>query len=690
MSVVEIERVDTIGLIALNNPPVNAASTALRQGIQAALHELDADNAINVIAIYGKGRTFIAGADITEFGKPLKEPFLPDLCTEIERTQTPVISVLHGTTLGGGLEVALGTHARIAIKGSKVGLPEVALGLLPGAGGTQRTPRLVGIPAALEMITSGRHVGADEAGKLGLVDRVVEGDPREIAIESAKDVLSGKLPTRRTGELTVEPNDAALADWRKKITAKSPFLFSPQKCIDAVALSTKPIDEGIPAERALFMECMKNPQSAGLQHAFFAERAVQKIPEAKAEPRAIESVGIIGGGTMGSGIGTSMLMAGLPLTLIERDDAAIERTRATITGNLDGAVKRGKMLEATRDDILANKLTLKSELEALSEVDLIVEAVFEEMDVKKDIFTKLDKIAKSGAILATNTSYLDVDEIAACTSRPEDVIGLHFFSPAHIMRLLEVVVAEKTAPEVVASGFALGKRMKKVAVRAGVCDGFIGNRILTNYKKSVDYMMLDGAAPHEIDAAIEGFGFAMGPFAVYDLAGLDIGWAARKRQLKNKPAAERDVGIADRICERGWFGRKTGQGFYVYEGRDRTPNPAVADIIDSERQKAGITLQKFSDEDIVDRAMTAIILEAIKIVEEGIALRPIDVDAVYLFGYGFPRFRGGPLHLADQIGAKTLLARTEAYAKEDAHFWQIPALLITMAENGDTFSAMNR
>lgn len=687
--VVQIERVGSTGLIALDNPPVNAASTALRQGLLDAVQVLDDDTNIDVIAIYAKGHTFIAGADIREFGRPLQEPLLPDLCTTIERTKTPVISILHGTTLGGGLEVALGTHARIGIKGLKVGLPEVALGLLPGAGGTQRTPRLTGINVALDMITSGRHIPAEEALEAGLVDRIEEGDPRDIALKSAQAVRSGDLATRRTGDIDVVPDDETIENWKTKIKGKFPHLLSPQKCVEAVSHSVLPIDEGISLERALFKECMASSQSAGLCHAFFSERAVQKVPEASATARTIEAIGVIGGGTMGSGIGTSALMADVPVTLVEQNEEALGRTRDTISGNLEGAVKRGKMTAEKRANILDNLLTLTTEFSDLKNADLIIEAVFEEMPVKKEIFTKLDAVAKPGAILASNTSYLDINEIAACTSRPSDILGLHFFSPAHIMRLLEVVVADKTAPEVAATGFALAKRMRKVAVRAGVCDGFIGNRILSHYLKVTDYMVMDGASPYQIDDALEAFGFAMGTFAVADLAGLDIGWAARKRRAATRSAQERDIEIPDRICEQGWFGRKTGRGYYIYDGRQRSPNPDVSGIIDKEREKANITPRPFTDEEIINRYMTAMILESARVVEDGIALRPIDVDAVYLFGYGFPRFRGGPLHFADLIGAEEIVRHTEQYAREDDFYWQVPEILHKMAKDGSKFADLN-
>ncbi len=649
--VVSIEINGSVGLIALDNPPVNAASHAIRSGLWQAVETLQQTDGVEVIALYAKGRTFIAGADIREFGKPPLDPWLPELCNFIESASRPIVCVLHGTTLGGGLEVAMSCHARVALTGSKVGLPEVTLGILPGAGGTQRAPRLAGIATALDMITGGKPMGADEALANGLIDRIVEGDPRDVALSSAKDLLAGDLPNRKTGDLTAEPDPAAIEAMRAKLAKSQPLLFSPHKCVDAVEACHLPIRDGMKEERRLYEECMASPQRAGLIHAFFSERAVTKIPEATATTREINSVGVIGGGTMGSGIATAILLAGLPVTLTERDQDGLDRGVATITRNLDGAVKRGKLSEAGRDDILAAKLGTSTDLGALSDADLVIEAVFEDMGVKRDIFQTLDKVCKAGTVLASNTSYLDINEIAATTSRPQDVIGLHFFSPAHVMRLLEVVVADKTGDDVVATGFALARKLKKIAVRSGVCDGFIGNRIMTFYKKAADYMMMDGASPEQIDTAMRGFGFAMGPYQVADLAGLDISWAANKRRAATRPAEERYIPIADRLCETGWFGRKTGQGFYIYDDQGSRPNPEALAIIDTEREKAGVTPRSFTEDEIVSRFMTAMISEAVRVLEEGIALRPIDIDAVFLNGYGFPRFRGGPLHTADVIGA---------------------------------------
>ncbi|AZQ68257.1 3-hydroxyacyl-CoA dehydrogenase [Silicimonas algicola] len=686
--VVRLERVDATGLVIIDNPPVNASSHAVRQGLTEALAMAQADDDIDVIVVFGAGRTFIAGADIREFGKPPLHPLLPEVNNGIEASEKPVIAVLHGTALGGGFEVGLASHARIALPGTQVGLPEVTLGVLPGAGGTQRVPRLIGIPAALDMITSGRRIGADEALKLGLIDRIEAGDVRDVALRMAEAVRAGDLKTWRTGDLAVTPDETALEAEAERLDRTARHLFSPHKCVEAVALSTGDLARGLTRERELFMECIDSPQRAGLIHAFFAERAAARIPEAGTPPMQVESVGVIGGGTMGSGIATACLLAGLPVTLVEQTDDALDRGGAAVAANLAQAVKRGKLTEDARAAILSDALTLTTDMADLAEADLVIEAVFEDMDIKRSIFRRLDRICKPGAILATNTSYLDVNAIAAETTRQEDVIGLHFFSPAHVMRLLEVVVAHRTAPDVVATGFALAKRLRKVAVRAGVCDGFIGNRILAHYRKAVDYMLMDGASPQQIDAALEDFGFALGPFAVSDLAGLDIAWATRKRKAPLRPPEERYIAIADRICEMGWFGRKTGRGFYLYGDGKPVPNPDALAIVDEERTNARITPRDFTDDEIVARVMTAMISEATRVLEDGIALRPSDIDAVFLFGYGFPRHRGGPMHHADTVGAAELVRRIEAWARDDPYYWQVPPLLARMAQEGGTFAEM--
>lgn len=686
---VSIERQGDIALVCIDNPPVNATGQQVREGLQQAIERLNAEGTAGVIAIHAAGRTFVAGADIREFGKPPQPPALPDVFNVIEDSEIPVIAVMHGTALGGGFELGLATHARVGIEGLRVGLPEINLGLLPGAGGTQRVPRLAGIPMALDMALSGRMVGAKEALEKGLIDRLETGDPREVALKAAQDVLNGTLATRRTCDLDTPKDDAALDDTAAMLKKKQAHMFSPHKIVEAVRASYLPRAEGLKVERQAFIDSMDTPQRAGMIHAFFGERAVSNIPEAKGDTRPLDRVGVIGGGTMGSGIATSCLLAGIPVTLVEVAQDGLDRGVATITKNIDGAVSRGKLPADKRDAVLG-MLSPSLEMEALADVDLVIEAVFEQMDVKKEIFTKLDAICRDGAILASNTSYLDVNEIAACTARPQDVLGLHFFSPAHVMRLLEIVQGEKTAPDVLATGFALAKKLKKVGVLAQVCDGFIGNRILAHYGKTASYLVLDGASPQQVDDALEGFGFAMGPHKVGDLAGLDIGWMTRKRKAATRDPDERYAGdVADRICENGWFGRKTGKGYYLYDSGAPVPNPEVAKIIDDVRSDKGISPRDFTDQEIVDRYMTAMISEAARVVGDGTAKRPVDVDMVFLFGYGFPRFRGGPLHYADTIGAGELVARIETYAKEDPHYWQVPPILKKMAQDGGKFADLN-
>jgi 3-hydroxyacyl-CoA dehydrogenase len=676
-----------IGLIALDNPPVNAAGAALRAGLVAALDRLAADSAVEVIALYGEGRSFIAGADIREFGKPPADPWLPEVCNRIEECAKPVIAVLHGAALGGGLEVAIAAHARVAITGVTLGFPEVTLGILPGAGGTQRAPRLIGMAAALDLVTTGNRIVADEALALGLVDRVAEGAPREVALAAAGDVLAGRLAPRRTADIHVNPDPEAIEKEREYLARTQPHLYSPHRCVEAVAAATLPLADGLAEERRLFQLCMDSPQRAGLIHAFFAERAVARIPEAGATPRAITRVGVVGAGTMGSGISTACLLAGYPVVLVEKSADALARGEAAVRRNLDGAVARGKMTPEAREAI---QLVTATEIDALAGCDLVIEAVFEEMEVKKAALDAIERTCP-GAVIATNTSYLDLNTLAQDFGFPEDFIGLHFFSPAHVMRLVEVVVADQTKPETVATGFAFAKRLGKVAVRSGVCDGFIGNRIMSAYRKAADVMALDGTPVEAIDGAVRGYGFAMGPFEMGDLAGLDIGWAARKRQAPTRdPAARYHGALADRLCEAGWFGRKTGRGWYDHGGEQPVPNPEIPSLLKEIQGAERITPRVLDADEIVARYETAMIMEAARVVDEGIALRPIDVDAVFLFGYGFPRWKGGPMHQADAIGAAEIVTRIERYALEDEHFWQVPEILRRMARDGGTFADLNR
>lgn len=682
-----------VAILRIQNPPVNALSQAVRQGLWDAMDRAEADAEIKAVLIVGDGRAFIAGADITEFGKPPKAPALPDLCTRIEGSPLLVIASMHGVSLGGGLEIALGAHYRTAQPSAVVGLPEVHLGLLPGAGGTQRLPRLTGAEKAIEVITSGRQVKAAEALELGIIDRIEEGDPQEVGLAYAMDLISSGAPRRAISEM---PAPAAI-DWDATydgVLKKGRGQISGGAGVRAVqAASELPFKDGMAAERELFMEMLASDQSKGMIHAFFNERAVSNLPELKGvAPRQLNAIGVIGGGTMGAGIATAALLAQMEVVLIETGEEQVAAARGRIEGNLAGALKRGKITQMQYDALTTTALTVAINYDALANVDLVIEAVFENMDVKREVFGKLDAVCKQGAILASNTSYLDVDEIAAATSRPEDVIGLHFFSPAHVMKLLEVVVADKTALDVVATGFALGKALGKISVRAGVCDGFIGNRILAVYRTAADHMVLDGASPYQIDRALTDFGFAMGPFAVADLAGLDIGWMTRKRKAPDRHPDERVPTYIDKLCEQGHFGRKTGEGYYLYEAGSRAsvPNPKIPELIAAEQADLKITPRDFSDEEIVRRYMCAMVNEAAKVVEEGIARRPADVDMVLLFGYGFPRYWGGPLKWADLQGLDTVLADIERFAREDAWFWKPAPLLQQLVTSGRSFDDLNR
>ncbi|WP_447989632.1 3-hydroxyacyl-CoA dehydrogenase NAD-binding domain-containing protein [Achromobacter spanius] len=692
-------RDEDILVITLDHPPVNALSADVRRDLAHAIQAAQTDPDVRAILLVGAGKNFIAGADIREFGKPPKPPALPDVCNQIEASTKPVVAALHGAALGGGLEVALAAHYRVALASAKLGLPEVNLGLLPGAGGTQRTPRLIGAAAALDLMLSGKHLSADAALRAGLVDTLAEGnDPLAAGLAYTRQLLAQGAGPRRSRDATTALADkaAALAEAAaagERIAKTLRGLYSPAKIVEAVrAAIEQPFDEGLRTERALFLQCLDSPQRAGLVHAFFAERETTKVPELKeGKPRALDKIGVVGGGTMGAGIAVSVLDAGLPVVMVEQDDAALERGRARVAQVYDLLLKKGRITAEERDGRLA-RLTGATTYDALSDADLIIEAVFEDMDVKLAVFAELDRVAKPGAVLATNTSYLDVNRVATATRHPGNVLGLHFFSPANIMKLLEIVVGEHTAPDTVATGFELARKLRKTPVRAGVCDGFIGNRILAVHRQAADMMMEDGASPYDIDAAVREFGYPMGPYQMADLAGGDIGWATRKRRAATRDPALRYVQIPDRLCERGWFGQKTGRGFYLYPDGARvgTPDPEVLAIIDDERRRTGVTPRPFTHEDIQRRYLAAMINEAANVLDQGIALRPSDVDVVFLSGYGFPRHHGGPMHYADSVGLDRVLADIRAYAQEDPAFWKPSPLLVRLAESGGNFASLNQ
>lgn len=645
-SPVSYELDETIGVICVDSPPVNALSHAVRQGLLDAINTAQGD-ASEAVVIICAGRTFIAGADITEFGKPLKDPWLPDLLDTIEASSKLVVAALHGTALGGGLETALAAHFRCAVASAKVGFPEVHLGLLPGAGGTQRTPRLAGVKAALDLISSGAPIAAGKAQEIGLIDKIIDGDLRVGAIAWTRELVASGTAIRKSSEQAVPEFDKAIFDaYRSTLAKRARGQIAPGhivSCIEAAA--TMSFEDGMARERELFMECMDSPQSAAMRHLFFAERLAAKVEGlAKDTPkRTIESVGIIGGGTMGGGIAMSFANAGIPVTMIEISDEALQRGLGIVEKNYAGSVKRGKLSEEKAAACRA-LITGSVDYASLAEVDLVIEAVFEDPELKKKIFAKLDKACKTGAILATNTSYQDVDAIAAATNRPEDVIGMHFFSPAHIMKLLEVVRGEKTADDVLATVMALAKKIRKVPVVSGVCYGFIGNRMLSPYGKTAQMLLLEGAAPRQIDSAMEAWGMAMGPLRVFDLAGLDIGYKAREALPDEEKGDPKSYRVPDLLVEMGRLGQKSGAGFYSYDDtRKPTPDPAVQDIIEQAASELGVDRREITDEEIVARLISALIDEGQKIIDEGIAQRSSDIDVVYVYGYGFPASRGGPM-----------------------------------------------
>lgn len=690
-SPVSYELVDEIGVVTIDNPPVNALSQAVRQGIHDAIEAAQTD-ASKAVLILCAGRTFIAGADIREFGRAPQEPHLPDLCAEIETSSKLVVAALHGTALGGGFEVALSCHYRCAVQTAKVGLPEVKLGLLPGAGGTQRTPRLTGAMAALDLITSGNPVDAERAANLGLVDHLVDGDLRDAALEWCRHLVDKKASRRKTSELRVESvSDGVLADYRARLARRARGQVAPQKIIECIeAAMTKPFPEGMATERKKFIECMQSPQSAAMRHMFFAEREAAKVRDLAPDTalRSIENVGVIGAGTMGGGIAMNFANAGMQVTLLEVSDEALSNGLQTIDRNYMGGIKRGKLTEAEALE-RRGRITGTTNYATLADADLVVEAVFESLDLKQDIFAELDAVCKQGAILATNTSYQDVNRIAAATRRPQDVIGLHFFSPAHIMKLLEVVRADETADDVLATCMALAKRIRKTPVVSGVCYGFIGNRMLGHYGREAQLCVIEGATPEAVDTALEQWGMAMGPLAVFDLAGLDVGYKARQGLPEDERGDPRASRVADALVEMGRCGQKTGAGFYRYdpETRKRSNDPEVLALIEREAAALGVKRREIDSSEIVDRLIFALINEGMKILEEGIAQRPGDIDVVYVYGYGFPAFRGGPMHYADTVSLDHVLARVQEFQRRfGAENWTPAPLLEQLVADKTTLA----
>jgi len=690
MSTVSVESIGEVSVIRVDNPPVNALSQAVREGLMKYVEEADADENCKAIVISCVGRTFIAGADIREFGKPPVEPFLPDVITRIEACNKPVVAAIHGTALGGGFEVALACHYRIALKTAAVGLPEVKLGLLPGASGTQRLPRLIGAEPAMEMMLSGNPLKAAQALKVGAVDRVAEGDDLVTeAITFAEECIASG--PRRIRDMSVAEVDPAVFDAvRAKIAPRTRGLISPDRIIRCVEVATNTnFDEGLAIERELFLECMASSQSSGLRHAFFAERQVAKVSGIGKDvsARNLKTVAVIGAGTMGAGIAYNCLLSGFNVTLLDNSDEGLARGVQTIKNLYAGGVDRGKLSAADMNDGLA-RFSASQSYEDIANVDIVIEAVFESMAVKKEVFGALDKVMKPGAILATNTSTLNIDEIAAATSRPQDVIGLHFFSPAHIMRLLEIVRGAETADDVIVSSLVLAKKLRKIGVVVGNCFGFVGNRMLYGYGRENQSMLLEGAAPEYIDQVLFDWGMAMGPNAVGDLAGLDVGYKVRQERT-DLPDDPRFYRIADALAEMGRYGQKTGKGMYLYaEGsRKPVPDPEVTALIQEEAARLGVEQREIGEKEIVERCIYALVVEGARILEEGIAQRSGDIDVVWMNGYGFPRHRGGPMHYADSIGLDQVCEAVSGFRERfGPMYWELPELLRELAESGGKFA----
>ncbi|HAS49499.1 MAG TPA: 3-hydroxyacyl-CoA dehydrogenase [Gammaproteobacteria bacterium] len=692
-NVVSYELVGNIGVISVNSPPVNALSQAVREGILNAVNAAQEDGS-EAIVLRCEGRTFIAGADITEFGKPPMEPGLPEVLGAIENSKKPVIAAIHGTALGGGFEVALACHYRCAIASAKVGLPEVKLGLLPGAGGTQRVPRVAGVQVALDMITSGNPVAAAKANSMGLLDEVVEGDDLQAAaIKYATDLLESGAPLKRIRDITIDPAtiepgffDAA----RKKLAKRARGQIAPDKIVSCIEAAVNlPMDQGLERERELFRELVTSPESAAMRHIFFAERQAAKIKDLPKDTplRDIKKVAIIGGGTMGGGIAMCFANVGIPVVMLEINDEALERGMNIIRKNYTITVQKGK-LPADKMEQLISTISGTTDYADLSDVDLVIEAVFENLDLKKEIFAKLDAVCKPGAILATNTSYQDVDAIAEATSRPQDVLGLHFFSPANVMKLLEIVRGAKTADDALATSMQIGKKIGKVCALSRVCYGFIGNRMLGGYGREAQMLLMDGCTPAQVDSALEKFGMAMGPLAMGDLAGLDVGYKARQARtdLPDDPKLYR---MGTLLVEMGRHGQKTGAGFYKYDPqtRQRMSDPEIESMIKEEAAKLGIEQRTISDEEILQRCFYPLINEGALILEEGIAQRPSDIDVVYVFGYAFPAAKGGPMHYADHVGLKNVYDKIcefrDMYGEQ---YWKPAPLLEKLAKEGKTFA----
>jgi 3-hydroxyacyl-CoA dehydrogenase len=681
---------DGVAVITLDNPPVNGLGNALRAGVLQGLQRAEGDANVRAVVLIGAGKAFSGGADIREFGKPRARPDLWEVNEAQDAMKKPLVAAISGFALGGGLELALACHYRIATPKAQLGLPEVKLGILPGSGGTQRLPRIVPVSKAVQMMTTGNPISSEEALQLGLVDEIVQnGELLAAALVYANKLVAEKKALRRIRDLQAKA-DVDFTRVRDEVARASRGYPAPLEIVACVeAAVTKPFDEGRKVERERFAHLVQTSESAALRHAFFAERQTTKIPDVPEDTpaRQLKKAAVLGAGTMGGGIAMCFANAGIAVTITDTTREALERGIGRIRDNYAGTVQKGRLKQEEMDKRMS-LIHPTTELEAVRDADIIVEAVFERLDIKQDVFRKLDAIAKPGAILATNTSTLDVNKIAAATKRPQDVIGTHFFSPANVMRLLEVVRAEKTAKDVLATTMKLGKTLKKVPVVSGVCDGFIGNRMLEKYVQQSLFLLDEGASPREVDGALQKWGMAMGPFTMYDMAGNDIGWEIRKRRAKERPDFVYGK-FADRIAEKGWFGQKTGRGWYRYEPGNRKPiaDGEVEDMLTKYRQEMGFKARPISDEEIVERCIYALANEGAHILEEGIALRASDIDMVYLTGYGFPPYRGGPMFYADTVGLDKVLAAIERFQKGyHGEQWKPAPLLVRLAREGKRFN----
>jgi 3-hydroxyacyl-CoA dehydrogenase len=697
---VQLTKENDAAVITINNPPVNALSPGVPEGISEALDRIAQDDSVKAVILIGGGRTFVAGADIKEFGKmtpgkPRGAGLLP-LLLKIEDSKKPVIVASHGTAFGGGLELAMAGHYRVAVSSAQVGQPEVKLGIIPGAAGTQRLPRLAGVAKALEMCTTGNPIKAEEALKFGIVDRIIEGELLAGAIAFAREVESKPVPkTRERNEKlgNVSDNAPIFSAVRETVAKKQRGLLAPIAVIDAIEAATKlPFEEGCQAEQKLFIECLFSEQSKSLIHVFFSEREVSKIPDIPKETATIpiKSAAVVGAGTMGGGIAMVLANAGIPVLVKETDQAALDRGLATIKSNYATSVKRGRFTQEAADERFS-RITPTLSYHGFSNVDLVIEAVFEGMALKKEVFKELDRVCKSGAILASNTSTLSIDEIAASTTRPEFVIGTHFFSPANVMRLLEIVRGKATSKEVLATCMQLSKTLGKVGVLVGNCRGFVGNRMFGPYRREAQFLVEEGANIEAVDKALVDFGNAMGPLAVGDLAGLDVGWRIRKEYRHLEVPGIRQPFTEDRLCELGRFGQKTGAGWYKYDDQRRaSPDPAVDELVRKWVTEAGIVQRKISADEITDRCIYALVNEGARILEEGYALRASDIDIIYLNGYGFPAHRGGPMWYANTVGLKKVFERVSEFHRQHGETWRPAALLKRLAEQGKTFAQLGK